>query len=57
MKRLINGAENTPESTPPPIPPHQQAIAFTVMCGNDNFSAWVYQDFAANRGQGVLALL
>lgn len=57
MKHLNNAAENTPESTPPPIPPHQQVIAFTVLCGNDNLSAWVFQDFAANQGRGVLALL
>ena len=57
MKHLTNASENTPESTPPPIPPHQQAVAFTVLCGNDNLTAWVVQDFAANRGRGVLALL
>ena len=57
LSSLSNAAENAPESTPPPIPPHQQAIAFTVLCGNDNFNAWFYQDLAANRGRGVLGLL
>lgn len=52
MRNLTGGSDNTPPEKPQ-IPTHDGQIIFTVLCGNDEFSAWFYQDIMANRGRGI----
>ena len=39
-----NKNANEPE---PPIRPHEAQMIFALICGNDNFSEWFYQDLAS----------
>jgi hypothetical protein len=52
MKHLSTGAENVPPQAAP-ILPHEVQIRFALLCGNDSFSQWFYQDIMANRGRGI----
>lgn len=39
-----NGNANEPE---PPIRTHDAQMMFALICGNDNFSEWFYQDIVS----------